>query len=393
MQIAGIISEYNPLHSGHIRLMERVREQLGRDTAILCVMSGNFVQRGDFALLRKHARAEAAVGGGADLVLELPLPWAVSSAETFADGGVQTLIETGLATHLAFGSECGDADALLRLAGGLDSPAFSPLLRRELAKGISFAAARQSAAGKLLCEEDARLLETPNNILGVEYCKSLLRHGSGIQPLTISREGAGHDGALTAGALPSASALRTLLREGRREAALGLLPPVMAELYRWEESAGRAPVFGDACERAMLARLRSMTEADFAALDAGQEGLCNRLCAASHTAATLAELLQTAKTKRYAHARLRRMVLWAYLGLTPADLPKRLPYLRVLAANETGRALLSRIKKTAAIPLLTKPADVRALSPEARRLFEAEVRATNLYTLAYPNLSAAIGGG
>lgn len=393
MQIAGIISEYNPLHSGHIRLMERVREQLGRDTAILCVMSGNFVQRGDFALLRKHARAEAAVGGGADLVLELPLPWAVSSAETFADGGVRMLMETGLVTHLAFGSECGDPDALMRLAAGLNDSDFSALLRRELETGVSFAAARQAAVGKLLGKADAKLLETPNNILGVEYCKSLLRHGCAMRPLTILREGTGHDGALTEGMTPSASALRALLREGRREEALELLPPAMAEIYRREERVGRAPVFGAACERAMLARLRSMTEAEFAALDEGREGLCNRLYAATRTAATLPELLQTAKTKRYAHARLRRMVLWAYLGLTPADLPVRPPYLRVLAANETGRALLARIKKTSDLPLLTKPADVRTLSPEARRLFEREVRATDLYTLAYPNLSAAIGGG
>ncbi|MEG1594681.1 MAG: nucleotidyltransferase family protein, partial [Oscillibacter sp.] len=196
MQIAGIIAEYNPLHGGHVRLMEQLRAQLGQETAILCVMSGNFVQRGDFALLRKHVRAEAAVKSGADLVLELPLPWAVSSAERFADGGVQTLIETGLVTHLAFGSECGDAAALRRLAAGLLGESFPALLRRELDRGVSFAAARQAAVAQLPQSADAKLLETPNNILGVEYCKSLLRRGSSIQPLALPREGAAHDSAV-----------------------------------------------------------------------------------------------------------------------------------------------------------------------------------------------------
>ncbi|MEG1657515.1 MAG: nucleotidyltransferase family protein, partial [Oscillibacter sp.] len=370
MQIAGIIAEYNPLHCGHTRLMERIREQCGPETAILCVMSGNFVQRGDFAILGKHRRAEAAVKSGADLVLELPLPWAVSSAERFADGGVQTLIETGLTTHLAFGSECGEVAALQRLAAGLTGEVFPALLRRELTRGVSFAAARQAAMSRLLQAEDAKLLETPNNILGVEYCKSLLRRGSSIQPLALLREGASHDSASPEENYPSASALRALLENGRQEEALKKMPPAMASACEGEILAGRAPVFSGLCERAMLARLRSMTEADFAALDEGNEGLCHRLYAVSRTATTLADLLDAAKTKRYAYARLRRMVLWAYLGLTPADVPARPPYLRVLAANETGRALLSRMKKTAALPLLTKPADVRRLSPEARRLFE-----------------------
>lgn len=387
MEIAGIIAEYNPLHGGHLRLMEQVRAQLGAETAIVCVMSGNFVQRGDFALLRKHVRAEAAVKSGGDLVLELPLPWAVSSAERFADGGVQTLMETGLVTHLAFGSECGDVAALQRLAANLTGDAFPALLKRELTRGISFAAARQSAAMQW-GDGDAKLLESPNNILGVEYCKSLRRRGSSIRPLALLRGGAAHDGGLMEGELPSASALRALLQNGQSAEALSLLPPAMAHGCEGEILAGRGPVFGAVCERAVLARLRSMTEADFIALDEGNEGLCHRLYAASRTAATVAEVLSAAKTKRYAYARLRRMVLWAYLGLTPAAVPKRPPYLRVLAANQTGCALLSQMKKTADLPLLTKPADVGRLSAEARRLFELEVRATDLYTLAYPTVAA-----
>lgn len=390
MQVAGIIAEYNPLHTGHTGLMARVRETLGPGTAVVCAMSGQFVQRGGAAILRKHVRAEAAVRDGADLVLELPLPWAVSSAERFAAGGVEVLAATGAVTHLAFGSECGDAAVLTEIARCLTTEAYHAGVRRFLNEGMSFAACRQSVVRELLGPEKAALLETPNNNLGVEYCKALLLRNSAIRPLAFLREGGAHD---SADAVPgSAGAIRRLLRQGRREEALSLMAPSMAPLYRSEEDAGRAPVLLETCQRAILSRLRSMSEADFAALDQGREGLYRRLYAASRSAATLDALLEDAKTKRYAHARLRRMVLWAYLGLTPEDFPETVPYLRVLAANETGRTLLARMRKTAAVPVLTKPADVRQLSPAAQALFALEVRATDLYALAYPDLSAAAGG-
>ena len=375
MGAAGIIVEYNPLHSGHLRLLEAGRAALGPDTAMVCVMSGNFVQRGDFALLRKHARARAAVESGADLVLELPLPWAVSSAEGFAAGGVQALAATGVVEHLLFGSECGDVSALERVAAALLAPSFRDRLREVLPGAVSFAAARQRALTGLLPEEDA----------------ALLGQNAPLRPVTIRREGSAHDGALAPDTHPSASGLRALLRQGKREEALSLLPPAVARAYELEEAAGRAPVFWENSHRAILARLRSMTAADFAALDQGREGIWNRLYDASRAAASLPELLAAAKTKRYAMARLRRMVLWAYLGLTPGDMPERVPYLRVLAANGTGCRLLSRMREAAAVPVLTRPAQVRRLGPEARRLFELEVRATDLYTLAYPRLSAAGG--
>ena len=392
MNTAGIIVEYNPLHAGHCLLMERVRARLGPESSVICVMSGNFVQRGDFALTHRLARAEAAVKSGADLVLELPLPWAVFSAERFADGGVRTLAATGVVTHLAFGSECGDAEALGRVAAGLRDPAFSPFLRRELETGVSFAAARQRAAEALLGREDGALLGTPNNILGIEYCKSLQAIRAPIRPLTVRREGAAHDGEAVDG-IASASAIRQLLQSGGRERALDLMAPAMREVFLREELVGRAPVFAETCQRSVLAKLRTMTREEFDALDEGNEGLGNRLFGVSRTAATMAELLGAAKTKRYAYTRLRRMVLWAYLGLTPAEMPAEVPYLRVLAANHAGCALLAQMKRTASVPVLTKPADVRKLSGAAQTLFALEARAADLYALAYPDLSAAAGGG
>ena len=379
MKTAGIITEYNPLHYGHLALIQAVRQQFGGDTAIICAMSGDFVQRGDFALVRRHARAEAAVRSGADLVLELPLPWAVSSAEGFAQGGVEVLTATGLLDVLAFGSECGDSAALLRTARALEG------------KGDSFAAARQRAVAALLSPSDAALLSDPNNTLGIEYCRALLRVGAAPALFTIPRTGAAHDATPENAGGYSASAIRHLLAEGRRADALSRMVPAMRAVYEAEETAGRAPVFAAACERAILARLRSMTPAEFDALDTGHEGVGQRLYNASRNAATLDAVLDNAKTKRYAYARLRRMVLWAYLGLTPAKLPASVPYLRILAANETGRALLGRMRKTARLPVITKPAAIRSLSPDAHRLFETESRAADLYALAYPELTEACG--
>ncbi len=388
MAVAGIITEYNPLHRGHLLQMERTRALLGQETAIVCAMSGSFVQRGDFALVRKHARAEAAVRSGADLVLELPLPWAVSSAEGFADGGVQVLSATGVVTHLSFGSECGDASALREMAAVLDSEEYRAALRRRLDAGMSYAACRQAAAEELLGAEKAALLADPNNNLGVEYCRALARQGSTIQPVTVLRQGAAHDGAAVDG-IASASAVRALVGQGQRKQALALMAPAMAEIYLREEAALRAPVLAETCERAVLARLRSMSEAEFAALDEGGEGLANRFRAAAQSAATLTELLDAVKTKRYAYARLRRMALWAYLGIIPGDRPEHVPYLRVLAANARGRALLSQMRKAASLPVITKPAEVRRMSAEVQSLFALEARATDLYTLAYPKLAAA----
>lgn len=390
VQVAGIITEYNPLHSGHVHLMEQVRRRLGPECGVICVMSGDFVQRGDFALVGKYARAEAAVRSGADLVIELGLPWAVSSAERFADGGVQTLLATGVVTHLAFGSECGDADALMHVAQVLESREFSHRLRARLSDGVSFAAARQAATAELTA--DAALLGQPNNVLGIEYCRSILRHGAGPTVLTLPREGAPHDGALAEGTHPSASAIRALVEEGNREQALSWMAPAMAEAYRQEEAAGRAPVLGQRCERAILARLRTMTEAEYAALDEGREGLYRRLYEAGHTAATLEQVLETAKTKRYAYARLRRMVLWAYLGLTPGDCPPAPPYLRPLAANGTGKRLLAQMRSCARVPVLTRAGAVRGMNARAQALFALESRAADLYSLAYPDLRAAQGG-
>lgn len=391
--VAGVIAEWNPLHKGHVHMLKEIRETLGADTAVICCMGGDFVQRGDLAVIGREARAAAAVESGADLVLELPLPWAVSSAEKFAEGGVGVLLATGLVDTLCFGSECGDSAAIRETASLLLREAFPPLLREELAKGVSFPAARQKAAERLGARSAlsaGEVLARPNDILGVEYCKALLRRGSSIRPLAILRQGTGHgETRLREAALPSASAIRVLLRAGERDAALACMPPAMRERFRAEEKAGRAPVFYETVERAILYRLRSMRREDFAALDEGREGLSNRLYRASRDAVSVKEFLARAKTKRYPLSRLRRMALLACLDLPPGGCPAAPPYLRPLAMNGTGRALLARMRTRAAVPLIMKTGQARKAGGEIWNLFSLGLRAAALYTLAYPDLAAA----
>lgn len=366
MPIAGIIAEYNPFHAGHAHHIAATRALLGADAAVVCVMSGNWVQRGDCAVFDKWSRTRAALQGGADLVLELPTMFALSSAEGFARGATLLLEAANVVTHLSFGSECGDADKLQRVAACLDSPRYPDALRRFLDRGLPFAACRQSAAEDLLRPELAELLTQPNNSLGIEYIRALNAMKSDIQPITVPRVGAGHDGG-DHPAFPSASFLREKLRSGE-------LPDA------------QPPASLTYCERAVLARLRTMTAADWEALpdSGGAEGLPRRLERAGRQCADLDEFYALTKTKRYAHARIRRLALRAFLGLTAADLPDAPPYLRVLGLNSRGKEVLRTMKTRAHVPILTKPAHITRLGPDAQALFALEERCTDLYGLCLP---------
>ena len=381
MRVCGIIAEYDPFHTGHARQISAVREALG-DCAVLCVMSGNWTQRGAPAAAEKHLRARLALMGGADLVLELPTVWAAASAESFARGGTALLAGTGVVTHLCFGSECGDADQLRQVAECLDSPAYHGGLRRFLDEGMSFAACRQAAVKGLLGEELSSLLSAPNNNLGVEYLRALNAIGSKIEPFTVRRQGALH-GEGPKGGYASGSWLRSLLREGRWAEAAPYLLPGEGELL-----SAAPPADLRLAERAVLARLRTMTAETWAALpDSGEsEGLPQRLERAGRSCASLEEFFERAKSKRYPRARLDRLVLWDFLGLTAADIPEAPPYLRVLGFRARGQELLREMKDRAALPVLTKPAHAKELDETGRRLFELEARCTDLYGLCLPQV-------
>ncbi len=385
MAVAGIIAEYNPFHRGHAWQLAELRRQLGADTAVVVCMSGNFVQRGDFAIMNKHARAEAALLGGADLVLELPAPWSAAGAERFAQGGVALLAGSGVVTHLAFGSESGALEPLQAAADCLDGGAYPEALRRFSGAGVTFAAARQAAV-RYLAGEAADCLSRPNDILAVEYLRALNARKSKMIPLALPRMGAGHDSG-EAGEYSSASFLRERILSGRDVSRL--LPGPSAAVLSRETEAGRAPVTWRTCQRAILYRLRTMSEEDFRLYDGGNEGLYHRFYAAVHTETAVEDILTAVKTRRYPMARLRRMMLQACLGVPQAGQGETPPYLRVLGAGERGRELLSRMRRSASLPVITRPGHIRRLDGEIQRIFDQEARCTELYTLAYPDLTQA----
>ena len=375
MHTIGVIAEYNPFHSGHGHHLRMLSQTFGPDCAVVCVMSGNWVQRGDAALADKWTRAELALRQGADLILELPTLWAVSSAESFARGGVALLTATGVVDTLSFGSEAGILSPLQAVADCLESEAWRCLLRQTLAQGLSFPVARQRAATALL-GENAQCLRHPNNNLGIEYLRALRSLGSPLVPHTIPRLGAGHDQGQTGLSHVSASYLRERLLEEPGETSLAphLSPQAEARL--------RAnPASLAFCTQGVLARLRGMEAEDFSQLPDSGEGLSHRLYDAVQSADSLPALYQLVNTKRDPLDLIRRLVLWAFLGLTAQDRLDAPPYLRVLGFTAKGQNLLRQMKTTATLPVIVKPAHGAKLPSEARRVFALEARCTALYDL------------
>jgi len=392
LKVAGIVAEYNPFHTGHAYQIAETRRMCGDDTAVIVVMSGNWVQQANCAIADKWVRTRLALMGGADLVLELPTVWATSTAESFAWGAVSILNACGVVDALSFGSECGNAEDLSRIAACLDSPDYSAALPRYLEQGMTFAASRQAAVCDLLGNDTSSLLSTPNNNLGIEYIRTLNRLNSGICPMTVRREGAAHNSVtdvFTPGEstprFVSATQIRKNLLEGSWSTAEPYLVPGGRLLL--EKDIPGLPSLSRV-ERAILARVRTMTAEDWEKLpDSGSaEGLPLRLEQAGRQSTSMSHFFELAKTKRYTHARLRRLLLWAYLGLTEADRIPSPPYLRVLGFNSTRREVLKAMKDTSTLPILTKSAHAKDLDDAGRKLFQREVRCTDLYDLCFETI-------
>jgi len=338
LKITGIICEYNPLHLGHKKQLDTILRLRGSDSATVCIMSGNYVQRGAPAIFDKGLRARAAVLSGADLVLELPVTAALSSAEGFAAGGVALLAP--LCDTLCFGAETADRERLLAAAHALLSEQFSDYLARELEKGLSFPAARQAAMAAMGC--DAQVLRNPNDILAVEYCKAILSQNVHMDILPIHRPGSYHDTAPDTED-PSATAVRALV-----EARVPWLPYIPAPAQAcFEKACVHTLRHG---ERFILGKLRTMTDEQFASLPYGSEGLWRKLMHACRAENTLDNILSATKSKRYTRSRLDRMVMCAALGITAEDVATPAPYARVLAFNDRGREVLRTVKDTGLYP-------------------------------------------
>ncbi|MCM1285321.1 MAG: nucleotidyltransferase family protein [Acetobacter sp.] len=336
----GIICEFNPFHKGHKHLIDTIKSE---NNNVICVMSGNFVQRGEFAVYNKFERAKTAIENGADLVIELPCSYSLMSAQGFAQNAVRILEATNCTDALAFGAECNDIERLKSIADEIKSR--DGKIKEELKKGISYPAARKN-----IIKSD--ILDKPNNILAIEYISS-----TKLPCKAVKRVGMGHD---SEDINYSASAIRNTLS-----------PETICTLNN--------------CERAVLAKLRVMKKDDFLQIEDVSEGLENRLVNAVKTASTLEEIYDNAKTKRYTHSRIRRIILKAYLGIT-RDFAFDAPYIRILGFNSRGKEILSRMKKTAYLPIISRYADIKKADENSQRLFELECRCTDLYNLGYKNI-------
>lgn len=331
MKICGIVAEYNPFHNGHKRQFTEIRRALGNDTGIICIMSGNFVQRGMPAIFDKTLRAKAAVACGADLVLEMPIGTSLSSAEGFADGCVEIL--SPFCDYLSFGAE--NTEKLMETAQALLREDFPEHLRIHLDAGLSFPAARTKALADMGITAD---LSSPNNILGVEYCKAILKRNSAMQILPILRTGDYHDTVANIEE-PSATSLRILLESNQ-----DISDFVPSEALPYYKNAVIHEI--GIAEKAILARLRTMTDAEFESLPFGSEGLWRKLMHNARSLSTLEEILAATKSKRYTRTRLDRMVMCSFLGITEEMMLGKPPYVRVLAFNDRGREILKKAKQT-----------------------------------------------
>lgn len=386
MKTVAVISEYNPFHLGHARQYDAIREKFGEDTAIIAIMSGNYVQRGTPAILGKFDRARMAVDAGASLVLELPFPYSAASAEYFATAGVSIANDLGVTDVLSFGSECGDVSLLSDTADKISSPTFQKKLRTRLGskeeKSKGYARILSESFSEAYGTDFPLRLDLPNNILAISYISALKKLHSNIEPHTVLRSGTDKDGADTE-TLAGATYVRTLLFSDDPTAAFPHVPASLHPIWQDRMSEGLAPVSAEALAPILLAHLRMRNQGSRTYAE-GESGVISLLKKSSREATNLDELISGAATKKYTDARLRRAALFSYFGVTTASLRKKPLYTQVLAMDKRGQAILAKIRKTTDISLLTKAADLHKLSEAAREQALLVYRADSVYALIMP---------
>ncbi len=358
MNITALITEYNPFHNGHLYHLQQARALTGAQ-AVVVLMSGNFVQRGLPALVDKYRRTEMALRAGADAVLELPVAAATASAEGFASGGVSILHQLGAVTDLVYGCETADVEQIQRLAAFLlrEPPAFRQALQAGLRRGLSFPAARQQAVQELL-PDAAPLLQSPNNILAVEYHKALLRLHSPIRPHALQRQGAGYH--------ESASTLRRLLAEGNAQGLAGQVPDFVPPLLPYTMNA-------DDFSQMLLYRLFSLPEAELTGFADVTPELAARILRFRSPDQTFRQLAAQVKSPAHTLTRVQRALMHILLDIQKGEpLP---PAVRLLGLRK-GTEALRAIKCRSRLPVVAKYADFPA------ELTAPERRAADLYRLA-----------
>lgn len=369
LPLAGIIAEFNPLHNGHKYLIDCAKRD-GYGVAV--VISGNFVQRGDTAIIPKYRRAECAISAGADVVCELPVPWSMSTAQNFALGGVSQLVALGVST-LYFGSECGDVSLLIKVAEVVSSSSFDDKIKKELSSGNTYAAVRQRVAEEIL-GKDATVLRSPNDTLAIEYILAAKKLGFNLDFHAIKRIGAGHDDNLPHSDLCSSSYVRKILLTNGTEALERLIPKEALDIML------SSPVSDiRRLDVAIISKIKQMTVEELRRLPDVSEGLENLIYEKTRVSYTYGQLCDSVKSKRYTMARIRRILLCAYLGIDDSYFGVEPPYVRILGLSDTG---VAHIPKKSFKPIAAKVSEISALDDFSQKVFAHEMRINELYALS-----------
>ncbi len=382
MKIGGIVAEYNPFHNGHRYQLQKSVES-GELTHTVAVMSSNYVQRGEAAIISKWARAEMAVKNGIDLVIELPTLWSTSYAQRFAEGAVSLLDALGCVDTLSFGSESGSIEELIACQKAINSEEVSERLKENLDLGLGFATARAEALRSVCGNRFFDILDGANNTLGIEYLNALDKLGSNIAPMTIRRKGAAHDSIMRNDNFASASEIRRMIRENDNDWEI-YVPQSVADIFNREASEQKAPCLNEKLEFSILCCMRQLSAEDIGLSPDISEGIEYRIHDAALKARTLDELYSLAKTKRYSHARIRRIVLHAFMGFVADDYKGNPPYIHVLAMNDKGKEILKEAKDKARLPIVTKASDFDSLDEYGRHVFALEDMCTDVFSLSSP---------
>jgi predicted nucleotidyltransferase len=387
MTISGIIVEYNPMHNGHLFHIEQTKKITSSD-AIIAVMSGNFVQRGEPAFINKWSRTKMALLGGVDLVIELPLIYSISSAEGFAFGAVSTLNSLGIVDNICFGSESGDINELSLIANILtqEPTAYKSFLHDQLKSGISYPKARENSLTNYIITNNIKnvkpdivqnTISSSNNILAIEYIKALIKISSNIKPIKINRISNSYNDKELTGELSSATSIRNNFSEGSIKSTL---PSFSYDIINKEIKEGRGPISLNDFSNIILYKLRNSDENYIEALLDVEEGLHNKIKIQAENCNSITQLIENVKNKRYTRTRIQRILLYAMLGITKTfkeKIHESPEYIRVLGFNSKGRALLHDIKKKCPLPVISNPTSKHA------ELMKYDILASDIYVLGY----------
>lgn len=396
-KVLGIIAEYNPFHNGHLLHLTKSKEETGAEYSI-CIMSGNFVQRGNTSIVNKWVKTEMALKSGIDLVLELPTVYSISSAENFAEGAIKLLNSLKIVDTVSFGSENSDINILNRISGILyeEPKQYVAFLNEELKKGLSFPKARENAI--LLYLNDKKyfnILNQPNNTLAIEYLKALKKYKSHIMPISIKREKAFYNSNCIVDEYASATAIRNMIVNNQFNDIRKVMPRLAYDLLMQEIENNQYVIDISKFEKEILYSIRRLSTADLKKFPEVNEGLENAIKNAANSCNTLAELINIIKSKRYTQTRIQRILLYILLNTTKKDMyisRKTIPYARILGYSPKGKELISEIYN--ANPKITLITSVKNFFDSSNNktythMLSKDILATNIYTLAYKNNSIA----